>query len=81
MLAVIIMYIREAIQNIIENKKIIMVILIFFIVGFSGIAVTDSLIYSTSKKAEMELTLSGRNIITVDFNTKVSEKKNRLHFL
>ncbi|EEU9452376.1 permease [Escherichia coli] len=69
------MYIREAIQNIIENKKIIMVILIFFIVGFSGIAVTDSLIYSTSKKAEMELTLSGRNIITVDFNTKVSEKK------
>ncbi|HCQ9025316.1 TPA: hypothetical protein OMI62_004559 [Escherichia coli] len=69
------MYISEAFQNLLENKKNIAVILIFFVLSFSGIAVTDSLIYSTSKKAEMELSLSGSNIITIDFNTKVSEKK------
>ncbi|HBA7796425.1 TPA: hypothetical protein J1Z43_004613, partial [Escherichia coli] len=69
------MYLYEACQNLLENKRNIVVILIFFVLSFSGIAVTDSLIYSTAKKAEMELSLSGSNIATVDFNTKVSEKK------
>ncbi|CAD6104483.1 permease [Escherichia coli] len=69
------MYLYEACQNLLENKRSIVVIMIFIVLSFSGIAVTDSLIYSTSKKAEMELSLNGSNIITVDFNTTVSEKK------
>ena len=69
------LYFREAYLNLLENKRSIIVILIFIILSFSGIAVTDSLIFSTSKKAEKELSLSGNNIITVEFNAKISEKK------
>ncbi|EBW7049987.1 hypothetical protein BJH44_004885 [Salmonella enterica subsp. enterica serovar Bredeney] len=69
------MYISEAFQNILENKRSIVIFLFFLIMGFSGITVTDSLIYSTSNKAEQELSLNGYNIITVEFDEKVSEKK------
>lgn len=68
------MYVTEAIQNIIENKRNILLFLVFLIISFCGIAITDSLIYSTSKKAEQELSLNGYNIITIDFHEKVSEK-------
>ncbi|HFG6001465.1 TPA: ABC transporter permease, partial [Salmonella enterica subsp. enterica serovar Singapore] len=69
------MYITEAFQNILENKRSIVIFLFFLIMGFSGITVTDSLIYSTSNKAEQELSLNGYNIITVEFDEKVSDKK------
>jgi Predicted permease. len=74
------MYFSEAFQNILENKKNIMVILVFLIISFTGIATTDSLIYSTSKKAESELSLNGSNIITVNFNEKISSKRINVLF-
>lgn len=43
--------------------------------NFTGIIVTDSLIYSVSQRAETELTISGDNIISVDFRTPVSITK------
>ncbi|ECA2211409.1 ABC transporter permease, partial [Salmonella enterica subsp. enterica serovar Mikawasima] len=69
------MYISEALQNILENKRNIIVFMLFLIISFSCITITDSLIYSTSKKAEQELSLNGYNVITVEFDEKVSEKK------
>lgn len=66
------MYVYEAFQNILENKRNLSVVLIFFVLGYTGIAVTDSLIYSTSQKAEMELSLNGKNVINIAFNSKVS---------
>ncbi|RDP83849.1 FtsX-like permease family protein [Escherichia coli] len=74
------MYLYEASQNIIENKRSISSFLIFLVISFCGIAVTDSLIYSTSKKAEQELNLNGHNVITVDFESKVPEKKINILF-
>lgn len=69
------MYFSEALQNIIENKRHILAFLFFLVISFTGIAVTDSLIYSTAKKAEEELSLKGHNIITVEFEEDVSDKK------
>lgn len=74
------MYLTEAIINIIENKRNIIVFLVFLIISFSGIAVTDSLIYSTSKKAEQELSLNGHNVITIEFEDKVSDKRINMLF-
>ncbi|EFC1481193.1 hypothetical protein F2I39_25360 [Escherichia coli] len=74
------MYLTEAILNIIENKRNIIVFLVFLVISFSGIAVTDSLIYSTSKKAEQELSLNGHNVITVEFEEMVSDKKINMIF-
>ncbi|MCG9430033.1 hypothetical protein LCT58_23305, partial [Escherichia coli] len=74
------MYLTEAILNIIENKRNIIVFLVFLVISFSGIAVTDSLIYSTSKKAEEELSLNGHNVITVEFEEVVSDKKINMIF-
>ncbi|EFH7843893.1 hypothetical protein GJ336_21130 [Escherichia coli] len=74
------MYLTESFLNIIENKRNISIFFVFLIISFSGIAITDSLIYSTSKKAEQELSLNGHNVITVDFEDKVSDKKISLLF-
>lgn len=68
------MYLHEAVRNIVENKRDISVFLLFLIISFCGIAITDSLIYSTSKKAEQELSLNGHNVITVELDEKISEK-------
>ncbi|EGL8376093.1 ABC transporter permease [Salmonella enterica] len=69
------MYFSEAFQNLLENKRNIVIFLFFLVISFTGIAVTDSLIYSTSKKAEEELSLKGYNIITVDFDEYISDKE------
>lgn len=62
----------DALQNLSENKKNATVFIIFLIISFTGITVTDSLIYSVSQKAEMELKISGDNIASVDFRNPVS---------
>lgn len=65
----------DALQNLYENRKNAIVFMIFLVMNFTGIIVTDSLIYSVSQRAETELTISGDKIISVDFRTPVSITK------
>lgn len=65
-------FLYDALQNLYENKKNATVFVIFLIISFAGITITDSLIYSVSQKAEMELHISGDNTVSVDFLTPVS---------
>lgn len=64
--------IRDAFLNLYENRKSFIVFTIFLIISFTGIIVTDSLIYSVSQRAESELKIYGDNIISVDFRTPVT---------
>ncbi|EOU6806242.1 hypothetical protein ACTFI7_11470 [Escherichia coli] len=58
-------------QNIAENKKQIFTFVIFLTLSFIGITITDSLIFSVSKKAEEELKTYGDNVISIDiYNQK-----------
>ncbi|HBL8814442.1 TPA: permease, partial [Escherichia coli] len=61
----------DALQNLHENKKSILLFVIFLVMSFTGIIVTDSLIYSVSQKAESELNINGDNIITVNLQKPV----------
>ncbi|HFG3530887.1 TPA: permease, partial [Escherichia coli] len=48
-------YINDALLNIYENKKQMLSFVVFLTLSFIGIIITDSLIFSVSKKAEEEL--------------------------
>ncbi|HBL7839603.1 TPA: permease, partial [Escherichia coli] len=58
-------YIIEALLNIIENKKQNIAFLIFLLLSFIGIIITDSLIYSVSLKAEEELKVHNDKVVSV----------------
>ncbi|EDA3267884.1 permease [Salmonella enterica subsp. enterica serovar Bovismorbificans] len=61
-------YIKEAWMNVTENKRTLLSFVIFLSTSLIGIIITDSLIYSVSKKAEDELKTYGDNILTVNFH-------------
>lgn len=65
----------DAFLNLYENRKSFIVFTIFLIISFTGIIVTDSLIYSVSQRAESELKIQGDNVITIDFRTPVTIEK------
>ncbi len=62
----------DALQNLHENRRNIFLFVIFLVISFAGIIITDSLIYSVSQKAESELDISGDNVITVDLQKPIS---------
>ncbi|HAH9765604.1 TPA: permease, partial [Escherichia coli] len=59
-------YINDALLNIYENKKQMLSFVVFLTLSFIGIIITDSLIFSVSKKAEEELKTYGDNIISIN---------------
>ncbi|HAX5210223.1 TPA: permease [Escherichia coli] len=61
-------YIKDALQNILENRAQVLPFIIFLILSLAGIIITDSLIYSVSEKAEEELKTFGDNVISVSIN-------------
>ena len=65
-------YTSDALQNLYENRKNIILFVIFLVISFTGIIVTDSLIYSVSQKAESELNINGDNVITVNLQKPIS---------
>ncbi|EFJ2838313.1 hypothetical protein ACNZ55_004314 [Escherichia coli] len=65
-------YTSDALQNLYENRKNIILFVIFLVMSFTGIIVTDSLIYSVSQKAESELNINGDNVITVNLQKPIS---------
>ncbi|AUM10837.1 FtsX-like permease family protein [Escherichia coli] len=67
---IIFIYINDALQNIYENKKQILSFVIFLTLSFIGITITDSLIFSVSKKAEEELKTYGDNVISINIYNK-----------
>lgn len=72
----------DAFLNLYENRKSFIVFTIFLIISFTGIIMTDSLIYSVSQRAESELKIQGDNVITIDFRTPVTiEKVNSFFFI
>ena len=60
-------YLKEALLNIIENKRQNFAFLVFLSLSFIGIIITDSLIFSVSLKAEEELKVHSDKIIFVKF--------------
>ena len=59
-------YINDALLNIYENKKQMLSFVVFLTLSSIGIIITDSLIFSVSKKAEEELKTYGDNIISIN---------------
>lgn len=47
----------------------------FLVIGFTGITVTDSMIYSTSLQAQAELNVNGDEVLSVDFSKPHSGNK------
>ncbi|HDI3035277.1 permease [Cronobacter sp. EKM101R] len=68
------LYIKEAGLNIKENKSIFTFVF-FLLVSFTGITVTDSLIFSVSRQAESELKINGDNVISIKLNIPVNKEK------
>ncbi|EMK5293900.1 dispersin export ABC transporter permease subunit AatP [Escherichia coli] len=67
-------YLKEALLNIIENRRQNFAFLVFLSLSFIGIIITDSLIFSVSLKAEEELKVHSDKIIFVKFHRpKTSE--------
>lgn len=62
------MYLSESIKNIIENIRNVLFMVTFLVIGFTGIALTDSMIYSTSLQAESELNVNGNDVLSVGFS-------------
>ena len=60
-------YLKEALLNIIENRRQNFAFLVFLSLSFIGIIITDSLIFSVSLKAEEELKVHSDKIIFVKF--------------
>jgi len=58
-------YLKEALLNIIENRRQNFAFLVFLSLSFIGIIITDSLIYSVSLKAEEELKVHSDKVIFV----------------
>ena len=69
------MYLSEAISNITENIKNVIFMMSFLVIGFTGITLTDSMIYSTSLQAQNELNVNGNNILSIEFNKVHSGRK------
>lgn len=69
------MYLSESINNIIENIRNVIFMITFLVIGFSGIALTDSMIYSTSLQAESELNVNGNDVLSIDFSKAHSGSK------
>lgn len=69
------MYLSEAIYNITENFKNVIFMMSFLVIGFTGITLTDSLIYSTSLQAQNELNVNGNNTLSIKFNKAHSGRK------
>lgn len=67
-------------MNVTENKRMLFSFIVFLSTSLIGITITDSLIYSVSKKAEDELKTYGDNIITVNFHvgTTISHVRDAL---
>lgn len=65
-------YLKESILNLLENKRSSLVFFIFLTLSFTGIITIDSMIYSVSKKAETELKIHGENVITIKLPESVS---------
>ncbi|EGL7863547.1 hypothetical protein IRJ69_004770 [Escherichia coli] len=68
------LYIKEAGLNIKENKSIFTFVF-FLLVSFTGITVTDSLIFSVSRQAESELKINGDNVISIKLDIPVNKEK------
>ena len=60
-------YLKEALLNIIENRRQNFAFLVFLSLSFIGVIITDSLIYSVSLKAEEELKVHSDKVIFVKF--------------
>ena len=60
-------YLKEALLNIIENRRQNFAFIVFLSLSFIGIIITDSLIFSVSLKAEEELKVHSDKIIFVKF--------------
>ncbi|EEK7814156.1 ABC transporter permease [Salmonella enterica subsp. enterica serovar Montevideo] len=69
------MYLSESINNIIENIKNFIFMISFLVIGFTGIALTDSMIYSTSLQAESELNVNGNDVLSIDFSKTYSGER------
>lgn len=69
------MYLSESVKNIIENIRNVLFMITFLVIGFTGIALTDSMIYSTSLQAESELNVNGNDVLSVDFSKAHSGKR------
>jgi len=69
------MYFSESIKNIIENIRNVLFMITFLVIGFTGIALTDSMIYSTSLQAESELNVNGNDTLSIDFSKAHSGKR------
>ncbi|WP_190284587.1 FtsX-like permease family protein [Citrobacter sp. S-77] len=52
----------------------------FLVIGFTGITLTDSMIYSTSLQAQTELNVNGDEVLSVDFSKPYSGKKIEILF-
>ncbi|MEB0968003.1 FtsX-like permease family protein [Citrobacter braakii] len=52
----------------------------FLVIGFTGITLTDSMIYSTSLQAQAELNVNGDEVLSVDFSKPYSGKKIEMLF-
>lgn len=60
------MILKEALQNIQENKKMMYLFLFVLILSFTGVIITDSLINSVAKTAQSELRSEGGATVTID---------------
>ncbi|EHH8696952.1 ABC transporter permease, partial [Escherichia coli] len=69
------MILKEALQNIQENKKMMYLFLFVLILSFTGVIITDSLINSVAKTAQSELRSEGGATVTINFHTP----KSRYH--
>lgn len=70
-----IVYIHDALNNLFENRKSAIVLVIFLVISFMGIIITDSIIFSVSKKAEAELTINNDNVVSISFQTSINQAK------
>lgn len=69
------MYLSESTNNILENFKNVIFMMSFLVIGFTGITLTDSMIYSTSLQAQAELNVNGNEVLSVDFSKPHSGNK------
>ncbi|WP_096976033.1 ABC transporter permease [Escherichia coli] len=62
------MMLKEALQNIQENKNMMYLYLFVLILSFTGVIITDSLINSVAKTAQSELRSEGDSTVTINFH-------------
>ncbi|EIQ5547947.1 hypothetical protein LVD56_004691 [Escherichia coli] len=65
----------ESINNIYENRRVFVPFILFMILSFLGIIITDSLIFSSTEAAQDELKINGDDTVTVYFDEAQNQDK------